>query len=69
MERPTEKSWFAKEVDEPRALGDEDGNEEEKREREQGERTPAAIYVSISWRARVRRDSHPALLGPRTGAS
>ncbi|KYM78773.1 Signal recognition particle receptor subunit beta [Atta colombica] len=32
---------------------DEDGNEEEERTR----RTGPAIYVSISWRARVRRDS------------
>lgn len=36
-------------------LGDEDGNEEEERAR----RTGPAIYVSISWRARVRRESHP----------
>lgn len=36
-------------------LGDEDGNEEEERAR----RTGPTIYVSISWRARVRRESHP----------
>lgn len=62
-----EKSWFTKRKvygarprprPRPRRgvlLGDEDGNEEEERAR----RTGPAIYVSISWRARVRRDSHP----------
>ncbi|KYN08815.1 hypothetical protein ALC62_00271 [Cyphomyrmex costatus] len=43
-----EKSWFMKNG--PGVLlGDEDGNEEEERTR----RTGPAIYVSISWRARV----------------
>ncbi|KYQ52252.1 hypothetical protein ALC60_08867 [Trachymyrmex zeteki] len=49
-----EKSWFTKKGSGV-LLGDEDGNEEEERTR----RTGPAIYVSISWRARVRRDSHP----------
>ncbi|EGI63574.1 hypothetical protein G5I_08093 [Acromyrmex echinatior] len=47
-----EKSWFTKKGSGV-LLGDEDGNEEEERTR----RTGPAIYVSISWRARVRRDS------------
>lgn len=53
MERPTEKSWFAKEVDEPRALGDEDGNEEEKRERESKENGPRPQSTFPSRGARV----------------
>lgn len=54
-----EKSWFTRKVYRAPARRAARGRRWQWGRGERARRTGPAIYVSISWRARVRRDSHP----------